>query len=74
MTVKIIPITPEYREGWEKTFKAKAADIGIRNSIPCCICDQEGTVNNPVYAFQCLQLAGIMVPLCLADIKQLKHD
>lgn len=23
MTVKIIPITPEYREGWENTFKNK---------------------------------------------------
>ena len=26
MTVTIIPITPEYREGWEKVFKRKDKD------------------------------------------------
>ena len=45
----------------------------MNDSIPCTICGCTGTVENPVYAFQCSQLPDVMIPMCLRDTKRFQH-
>ena len=46
-----------------------AAKVGI----PCAICGWFGSVDNPVYAFECPQCKGKMIPICLKDVESLEY-
>lgn len=48
MTIKIIPISPEYREGWEKTFGKNLPDLSKRVDISDALNKVDGEVNQKV--------------------------